>query len=443
MAHGRAGYRFAAPCLEVERLVDEARLAVKLCYFVAVERVGKARFPLEVLFVDYRSVERKLDALVAHRAYVGPLCRRAARDVRSGVPWQGGLQQEVLRVLAVCVEDELNAVVPEAEVEARVPRVGLLPGKSVVVGHVGREVARAEVGVHIGERGLVSVVGQVGVAHQSVAHAELERVDGFQQRQEERLFGDAPCEGYGGEGAPALSACEARTAVVAHGSREQVAVEIVISKTAEEADKALRRGPAVVGVARSVAANEGQVVVASAETLAVEIVAVAVVHFKSGHERQLVRLDFPVAGSHRFERHVLVVGLRRLVSGVVAARPAEVVCRQQVAVVLGVYVVSHLVAPAKPLPGLQREVDVCARGRLLRLARCYGCDGYGVGRPRVSLAVVAGLSPRAVLVLHRDVGQHAQRVAHYSPRGHARVVVGVRYVDRRADVKPLVGLDVH
>ena len=442
VAHGRAGYRFAAPCLEVERLVDEARLAVKRGYLVLVERVGQPGLPLEVLFVYHRGVERKLNALVAHRAYVGPLCRRAACDVRSGVPWQGRLQQKVLRVLAVCVEDELNAVVPKAQVEADVPRVGLLPGKSVVVGHVGREVARAEVGYHVGERRLVSVVGKVGVSHQTVAHAELERVDGLQERGEERLFGYAPCQCGRGESAPALAARKARAAVVAHGGREQVAVEPVIGKSAEEADEAFCRSPSVVGVLRSVAAYECQVVVASAQTLAVKIVTVAVVHLVAEHERELVRLDFPVAGGDRLERHVLVVGLRCLVGGIVAARSAEVVCRQQVTVVVGVYVVSHLVAPAEPFPGLQRKVEIRARGALLVVARRYGGDGHGVGRPRVGLAVVSGLAPRSVLVLDGNVGQHAERVAHNSPRSHARVLVGVRDVDRRAEVEPLVSLDV-
>ena len=175
VADSRTGDGLAGTFI-VEGLVDESRLAVQLGHLVLDERVGERRLPLQLFLVDDRGIQCHLDTRVAHVADVGPLRLGSSRHLGrcTAVERQCRLHEQVAGVLPEGVEDEFYARVEEVQVQTDIPRVGLLPCQFVVVGHVGRFVAGAEVRLQVGEVGHEGALAQIGVTHQSVAHAHLQ-----------------------------------------------------------------------------------------------------------------------------------------------------------------------------------------------------------------------------------------------------------------------------
>ena len=176
-----------------------------------------------------------------------------AVHIRGGEAVHGGdrgVHQPVLGVLDVGVEGQAQPGVEEAGVQTEVGLLGGLPAHFRIGqdagdgarGHralVGEVVASAR--GHL-DRGQVLEVGDAGVTVPAPAGAEFQEAQPVLGVRHERLVGDDPAGGEGGERAPAVAAGEVRGTVGAERRREQVLVLVAIVDTAEEGGQGALRG---------------------------------------------------------------------------------------------------------------------------------------------------------------------------------------------------------
>ena len=229
------------------------------------------------------------------------------------------------------------------------------------------------------------------------------------------------------------------------GACKHITVLIIIGNTREETAEAFGGGIAGIIVATGIASRQCQIGIRATQALTIQIVTIAMVHLRTYHQRKLVNLlQFPVAGSHRLQRPVEIIGLGGLVGGIFAGSTilAQLILRQQIAVVVSIRIVGSLVFPVQPRPGLQREVDIGATAGNLVLTGGNLSQRHGIGLPGVGIAIVARLGPRAVGIAYGIVGGVAQRVGNNIPRGHTGITVRLTDIECCTQIQPFVGFHI-
>ena len=403
-------------------------LAADVDHHEPVGREDEVGRPLEILVADIARRDRELETLVADLAQVGP---------RRGVSRRVGnlfLEKQVGGGLVVVVHDQLQPVVEQRDVETDVE---LLRGLPLQVGVA--EVREHDVGVQRAvEDHLVvavlrdrAVVGDRGVAHRTVAGAQLQVAHPFAGRVEEGLLGDDPRRRGRGEPAVLVVGAEVRGAVGAQREAQQV----LVAEGVVHAE--------VVGVHRLLAhARRGLVIDrAGAEV----VVAEEVVEELLRTRRRVLRVVVVPAGAQHEVRLELVVEPRVGIGEVVLVRPAARLGVADVgiaAVGVGLAVQAGLGVAQRPAVGhlivaLGREGQLLGQvdvgddvedrvvglgDALLLLEQAQRVFG------QLAQRVVVLAAPRAVLVAHRNDGRHLEHVAHRTLSESALAVGGVGLV---------------
>ena len=136
-------------------------------------------------------------------------------------------------MLDVCIDGEVDAVFPEAEVDTQVVGIGLLP-RQTLVRDAGGKITVAPVGGDGGKSCLPGHGRNAGVTHLTITQTELEVADSIDVVLDERLVGNTPGECCGREPSPPVRGGEVRGSVAAERGGEEVAVLERVEKTPEE-----------------------------------------------------------------------------------------------------------------------------------------------------------------------------------------------------------------
>ena len=167
-------------------------------------------------------------AIVAHGSGQGRRCITRGAHVRR----QLQVHQHVLRFLAIPVNNQVNAVVQEAQVETDVELLLLLP-LHTLVGKVLGLVARAQRRLDHGDGSTPQVATDVGVTSLTPTQTQL-TVGEPVHVLHELLVGKAPRTGERVETCPAVRGTEVGATVVAVGIGCVVAVVVTVGPAGEE-----------------------------------------------------------------------------------------------------------------------------------------------------------------------------------------------------------------
>ena len=183
-------------------------------------------------------------AIVAHGSGQGRRCITRGAHVRR----QLQVHQHVLRLLAIPVNNQVNAVVQEAQVETDVELLLLLP-LHTLVGKVLGLVARAQRRVDHRDGGAPKVTTDIGVTSLTPTQTQLTVGEPIHVLHE-LLVGKAPRTGERVETCPAVRGTEVGATVIAVGVGRIVTVIVAVGPTGEERSHR-RAAKAVVDLGRA------------------------------------------------------------------------------------------------------------------------------------------------------------------------------------------------
>ena len=222
---------------------------VKSDKFILVERNLSLRIPLKRAN-DGVSGQGDFDTSVADVAIVAHGSGQGRRCITRGAHVRRQLQvhQHVLRLLAIPVNNQADAVVQEAQVETDVELLLLLP-LHTLVGKVLGLVARAQRRLDHSDGGAPEVTTDVGVTSLTPTQTQLTVGEPIHVLHE-LLVGKAPRTGERVEASPAVRGTEVGATVIAVGVGRIVTVIEAVSPTGEERSHR-RAAKAVVDLGRA------------------------------------------------------------------------------------------------------------------------------------------------------------------------------------------------